>query len=138
MSPAQQPLTVEQGRAMVARARRYKVIEKVSIVVSGIAIPLFAVSYLELRDIDLTVLAGGEKRIPYFAYGAILMFVSGTALLFLMRHLIANISRSLAAEQKRRWAEGDSPLGDDAPSAAGTSADAAGEMGLDDPPAVAG
>lgn len=123
---------------MVARARVYKGFEWVGIVLSGLAIPIFAFSYLELRDIDLTVLAGGEKRIPYFAYGAILMFISGTVLLFLMRHLVANISRALAAEQKRRWAEGDAPMGDSTPTVASADSDMAGEIRLDDPPALAG
>jgi hypothetical protein len=137
MTPTRGPLTVEQGRALVARARTFKVFERVGIVVSGIAIPLFALSYLELRDIDVTVLAGGEKRVPYFAYAAILLFIGGTALLFLMRHLIANISRALAAEQKRRWIEADAPLGQGA-EAAGSPPASAAEMGLDDPPAAAG
>lgn len=138
MSPVPGSLTVEQGRAMVVRARVYKVFEMAGIVLSGLAIPLFAVSYPELRDIDVTVLAGGEKRIPYFAYGAVFMFVAGTVLLFLMRHLIADISRALAAEQKRRGIDGDAPMGAGTTSTAGAGSDAAVETGLDDPPAMAG
>lgn len=118
------PLTVEQGRALQARAQRYKVVERVAIAVSGLAIPLFGVSYFELRRLDDAVAAGGSMGVPYVAYTAILMFVVGTIALFVMRHLIADISRVLAAEQRRRWIEGDAPLGGEAASAiAGTSQD---------------
>jgi hypothetical protein len=97
---------------MAARARGYKRIERIAIVVSGVAIPMFAVSYLELRRLDDAVLAGGTMGVPYFAYSAIALFLGGTAVLFLMRHLIANISRALAAEQKRRWMEDGAPAGE--------------------------
>lgn len=110
MRPPKGPLTVEQGRAMATRARVYRAFEWVGIVVSGMAIPAFALSYLELRDIDVTVLAGGESRVPLFAWAAILVFVIGTALALLMRHLVVRIARALEAEQRRRWVEGEAPV----------------------------
>ncbi len=87
---------------MQARARGYQRIEKVGLAIAGLAIPLFAISYLELRGIDDAVMSGGERTAPYLAYLAILMFIAGFATFKVTRHLVADISRALEAEQARR------------------------------------
>ncbi len=104
MSP-KGPLTVEMGRAMQARARRYMLLERAGVIAAGVAIPLFFISYLELRRIDVAVLAGAERTIPYLAYSSIALFVGGFVLIKVARHAIATISRALAAEQQRRSLE---------------------------------
>lgn len=94
---------------MQARARRYQVVERVALVVAGLGIPLFAVSIFELVRLEEAAKAGAAMGVPYLAYTAIAMFLGGTGLVFLMRHLVANVSRALAAEQMRRRVEGDAP-----------------------------
>jgi len=134
MSPSNGPMTVEQGRALAARARVYQSIGKVALVASGIAIPLFALSYLELRRLDDIVAAGGRMGIPYFAYATILLFLAGTATVIVTRLLVVRISLTLAAEQTRRWTEGDAPTGP----MGGAVRSEVGHVLEDDTPAAAG
>lgn len=145
MTQERKPLTVEQGRAMQARARRYQLVERIALVAAGLGIPLFAVSIFELTRLEDAARAGAEMGVPYLAYTAIAMFLGGTGLVFLMRHLVANVSRALAAEQKRRWVEGDAPVATDEARAEGDAPLAADEAraeddarAQDDTPAMAG
>jgi hypothetical protein len=87
---------------MQKRARRLGFLERASLVVAAIAIPLFAISYLELRRIDTAVAAGGNASIPYFAYAAIALFVAGIVAARVARAVAGGISRALEAEQQRR------------------------------------
>lgn len=105
------PLTVEQGRAMAARARAYMVACKVFDVVTVAGIVLFGFSFFELRAADAKVLAGGAMETPWLAWTALFTFVFGIAMSRLMRHLVKVLHERLAGEQKRRIMQDDEPFG---------------------------
>ena len=107
------PLTVEQGRAMAARARAYLVARRVFDVVTVLGIVLFAVSFFELQAADAKVLAGGQMETPWLAWTAVFAFVFGIGMSRLMRHLVTVIHERLAGEQKRRIMDDDEPFGAD-------------------------
>lgn len=115
------PLTVEQGRQFVARARRFQIWERIGLAVSAAGILTFGASIVELRKINAVTMTGGPSQIPYLAYAGIFLFWGGFALLWYMRSRVLHIHRMLDVEQKRRDAEAVA-----AQIVAGTTGDAAG------------
>jgi hypothetical protein len=100
-----EPMTVDEGRAVLRRVRVLTAIERAGLVVGLVGLVTFVISIVELTRIDAERLTGLPARVPYLAYTGIALFWGSMALVVIVRVMAAAGIRRLEAEQRRRDAE---------------------------------
>jgi hypothetical protein len=102
---ASRRISAEEGRSLLARVKRFQLIERLSGLAMLVSIPVFALSYFQLRAIDQAAKGGGVRAIPWLAWVAVAVFVAGFGLMRLAKTMIGRDHRVLTAEDHARKME---------------------------------
>jgi hypothetical protein len=98
-------ISAEEGRALLTRVKRFQLLERLSGLAMLLSIPVFALSYFQLRAIDEAAKGGGVRAIPWLAWVAVAVFIAGFGLMRLAKTMIGRDHRVLTAEDHERKME---------------------------------
>lgn len=98
-------ITTDEGRRRLARLKRFQLIERLSGLAMLIAIPLFALSYWQVRALDNAKSGAGVGAIPWAAWLAVGIFIAAFGLMRLAKYMIGLDHAVLTAEDRARTME---------------------------------
>jgi hypothetical protein len=98
-------MSAEEGRKVLTRLKRFQLVERLSGLAMLVAIPLFAVSYFQLRAIDEAAKGGGVGAIPWAAWVAVGIFIAGFGSMRLAKTMIGRDHDALTTEDRARKME---------------------------------
>src|SRR5450759_2391634 len=102
MSDAPHRISAEEGRTRLTRLKRFQLVERLSGFAMLVSIPVFALSYFQLRAIDEAAKGGGVRAIPWAAWVAVGVFIAGFGLMRLAKYMIGLDHKVLTAEDRAR------------------------------------
>jgi hypothetical protein len=102
MSDAPRRISSEEGRSRLVRLRRFQLVERLSGLAMLVSIPIFALSYFQLRAIDAAAKGGGIRAIPWAAWAAVGIFVAAFVFMRVAKYMIGLDHRVLTAEDRAR------------------------------------
>jgi hypothetical protein len=98
-------MSAEEGRRRLERMKRFQLLERLSGLAMLIAIPVFALSYWQLRAIDDAVKGRGVGAVPWAAWTAVGLFVVGFGCMRLAKHRVDVDHKALVVEDRARKLE---------------------------------
>ncbi len=98
-------MSAVEGRSRLERLKRFQLLERLSGLAMLIAIPVFALSYFQIRAIDAAARGGGVRAIPWLAWIAVGVFVASFATMRLAKRMIGVDHAALIVEDRARAVE---------------------------------
>lgn len=98
-------ISADEGRKLLVRLKRFQLLERLSGLAMLVAIPVFALSYFQLRAIDEAAKGGGVRAIPWAAWVAVGVFIAGFGLMRGAKYMIGVDHKALTAEDRARKME---------------------------------
>lgn len=102
MPDAPRRISAEEGRSRLKRLKRFQLMERLSGLAMLVAIPVFALSYFQVRAIDAAAHGGGVGAIPWMAWTAVAVFVVSFATMRVAKQMIGIDHAALTAEDRAR------------------------------------
>ena len=90
---------------LLVRLKRFQLLERLSGLAMLVSIPVFALSYFQIRAIDAAAKGGGIRAIPWAAWVAVGVFIAGFGLMRVAKHMIGFDHDALTAEDRARKME---------------------------------